>query len=200
MPKTLLYIRKHNKRVKLTKIICVGLAFLLGVILVFSPLIKPLKQHLLLNLATSKTFTPQLQDKLSVAKAEFYSSSDKGEPFELFAKSVSQNSDGEVLLHNISANLNVNTDQEMILSSESAIWMQQQKFLKLIGNVKIKADNDYEIETLEANLDLKNNFFNGSKQVKIDSKIGKLVANGFSFSKNENILNFNGPIKLSIDR
>ena len=103
---------------------------------------------------------------------------------------------GPISLEVPKADITMNDDTWLVMTSTQGKYDQQKKILSLSGKVNLFHDMGYEMTTDEININLAKNDAIGTKPVKGHGPFGELDASGVRIDKNNNTIFFIGPSRL----
>lgn len=191
-------IIKYSKKIHIIRNICISISIILFIILIIHPYSNSSSNNLFLKIIPKKINHDQVQsdNTTNLKQAEFYGLSSKNEPLKIFASNAVQKKSDEVLLDNLI--FSIDSSNKLDLSSDYATW-EKRKFLTLLGNITVKT-NDYKIDVDRAEFNIIENTLHSDSILKLNGSFGILHSKGFHLNRNNNILNFIGPVKLTINK
>lgn len=135
-------------------------------------------------------------DKLKIIKPILYGLNNKKEVFKITASSGVQLSDAkELLFDEVVGEMVMNRDTSTVsITSDKGMIYPSQESMNLLGNVTMKSTANYEAETEEATISLKNYDIWGEAPISMSSKYGTITANKFHFSNNKQTVTFEGNV------
>ncbi|MEM7617659.1 MAG: LPS export ABC transporter periplasmic protein LptC [Pseudomonadota bacterium] len=143
----------------------------------------------------------QMIPKKSAMLRPHFTGRDKhNRPYNIIADAANQINSNQVELTNLKGELmgQTNNNWYSVMANEGNFFLLEQK-LDLAGNITINSHNGYEINTRQAELNLKENIAYGNDNVKINGPVGYLESEGFQINGDENEIIFLGPVKLIVN-
>ena len=104
----------------------------------------------------------------------------------------------QVFLINPTADISMSDGDWLILNAEQGTYDRHSETITLRGTVSIYADNGFEMHTEIALFDMGNSVVTGDSKVNGQGPWGLLEADGFRYSRTDDVLQFSGRPKLTL--
>lgn len=135
-------------------------------------------------------------DTPEIIKPRFYGHDKNGQPYNLSADDGFTNKNNDITLSNPEGHIALRNGSKLSLSSTQGDYMVKKKEVSLSGGVELIANEDYRFKTGSSYIKMDDQLATGSELVRIDGKLGQIIANGFTIrNSGEEIVLFGG-VKL----
>ena len=133
-----------------------------------------------------------------MTNVRFFDSDDKGQPYSVTAKSVSQdNDDPDILRLTLpAADIELENGAWLALTAERGALHQADQTLLLEGAVNLFTDLGYELRTEQIELNLRTKTAQGDVPVTGQGPLGVLTADRFSVDQTHGLILFEGRVRM----
>lgn len=127
----------------------------------------------------------------------FYQGLDRNnQPFTLSANTATQKDANTVILDNVNADVLQNDSRWMALQAATGEYNREKQSLYLSGGVSLYADGGFEFRAKFAEVNLEEGTAQGVTPVEGQGPPGTLTADSFWANSKDNILRFNGSVRM----
>lgn len=144
--------------------------------------------------------SPQTVSQNELVNPKFQSEDDNGQPYSITADKAIQNAEdmNTLLLQKPIADIALKSGGTVSLTATNGEYKQEQKGLVLDGQVKVRNDTGYEIQTEKMNIDMTGQIITSDSPVTGHGPEADISASGMNVNGNSKIVIFNGPAKLTL--
>jgi len=144
--------------------------------------------------------SPQTVSQNELIKPKFESEDSSGQPYSITADKATQNAGDMDTLHlqKPVADMILKSGDKVSLDAIGGEYKQQSKDLILDGQVNIRHNNGYTIQTDKMNIDVTNQTMTSESPVTGHGPSADLSATGMNVNGQSKIIIFNGPAKLTL--
>lgn len=126
----------------------------------------------------------------------------KGQPYQVRAKSATQQTPTFSTLDQITADQTLNDGKWVSLSANSGTYDSEKHFLHLTGDVNVfvvdENDQSYQATGSEADIDIDKGIISSNEPIEMHSENGNFTAKSFTAYRDDQRINFKGPVNLII--
>jgi len=141
-------------------------------------------------------------EQSSMINPRFHGVDADNQPYNIFAKTATQQSEKEVFLENLTADITLQDGSWISMVADSGVYKFNEELLRLSGVVEVFITaydfSGYEIRTKDAIADIKRGYLMSDADVTAKSDMGDFTAKGFLIEQGNQKITFKGPIKLVI--
>ncbi len=186
-------MRHHSRLVISLKVLFPSLAAVMIGLVVLWPQMKA-QQEENISLISSEVDQLNLPDDQAMVNPRFFTVDDKGEPFNLTAKTAFElpGETRRVQLVAIKADLLTQNERWFALDADVGIYSQVDDTMELLKQVNVYTETGEEIDTTQALINIKNRDIVGSKDVFLRTPYGYARAEGFSVTQNGTVFRLTG--------
>lgn len=186
---------RHSRFVKMMKIALPLIALLLVSLILAWPYFGDNQDGFNIEFSSLKV-TPG--EHAGVDNARYFGVDDLNRPYTISADLARfpDGPKGPISLEVPKADITMNDDTWLVMTSTQGKYDQQKKLLSLSGKVNLFHDMGYEMTTDEININLAKNDAIGTKPVKGHGPFGELDASGIRIDRNNNTIFFIGRSRL----
>ena len=136
----------------------------------------------------------------TMSNARYLATDPKGQPYTITAKLAYQEpgDDSLVFMEQIEGDISLKSGAWLSVSADRGVFDQQDQLLILESNVDLFSDAGYEMHTDSAQIDLASGTAQGDMQVQGQGPAGLLDATGFRITGNGDIIDFTGPVHMTV--
>lgn len=169
-------ISLYSTVVRYCKFGLIGLAFLLIVMVFIVPMLHEDDNGARL-VFTDVEVTEKMEPRMS--NPRFQGIDQKGRPYNIIAKSATQQEDSSILLDAIEADITLANGAWLALHSQTGTYVPQKEMLFLRKQVEIFHDAGYDVATEAMDVNLTKSIITGSEPVTAKGEAGNLEARRF---------------------
>ncbi len=170
------------------------LVIVMWVILV--PLLTPDEDGM--RIALTQVEPTQLAEKPIMRNPRFTSVDGSDQPYTIRAKDAVQQSETQIVLNHISADVTLNSGLWLALSAQKGELDIQDQKLQLMQDVQVIASNGYELRTPSAFVDMKRGMAKGTEGISGQGPIGNIKAYEFLIESDTSRVLFEKDVTLTL--
>ncbi len=200
--------RRHASRMGYLKVGLLIVTAILVVTLIALPFFSPLKQGIQIDIGSGTLTASEVDtsgDMPMMLNPRFYGVDKEGKPFQIVAKDAQQKTPDVIIVNNVEGEIlrhpsnepNAQDSWVALRSARGEIQVKQKQLL-LSGGVSVHTSEGYEMDTQSAWIILEEGVAKSDEPVTVQGLPGALKAQGFSLEDRGNIINFTGPVSLTI--
>lgn len=190
-------VRRYTRVVGLIKFLLIIVGVGLAVVVAAIPFLKTEESNIRImfsSLEKSDSDTP------AMVNPRFQGVDRNNQPFSITADVAEQKDANTVIMRQIKADITLKDQQWLALLANQGSLDMNLKRLLLSGNVNVFYGNGYELRTDRVLVDLNTSAAVSDTAVEGQGPMGALQASGFTVQEKGNIINFTGPVRVTIYR
>ena len=193
-----LQVNQYSRFVSIMKIALPVAAALLLLVVIGVPLVREHQDRIKVPAVGGKDANGR---SLSMTKARYSGTDDKGQPYSVTAESVRQGaaSDKTIELNQPKAEITTTTGNAMSASANAGTYDRDKQEIELNGDVALYQHEGNELHTSQAHITLKDGGAHGNAKITGKGSFGTLEASGFIYNKDDQVIRFTGPARLVLN-
>ncbi|MHB1204334.1 MAG: LPS export ABC transporter periplasmic protein LptC [Rhodospirillaceae bacterium] len=191
-------VNQYSRFVSIMKIALPVAAGLLLLVVLGLPLIREQEDRIKVPPTGGKDANGR---SLSMTKARYFGTDDKGQPYSVTAESVRQGAanDKTIELNQPKAEITTTTGNAVSASANAGIYDHDKQEIELNGDVALYQKDGNELHTSQAHITLKDGSARGNAKITGKGSFGTLEASGFIYNKDDQVIRFTGPARLILN-
>jgi LPS export ABC transporter protein LptC len=147
-------------------------------------------------LKLTKTPSTKLVD--TVTAPHFEGVSRNTDLYHIYSSSVTQENEKRAEIEQLTAHLTKKSGTKFQIKADKATILKLDKRLLLKNKVLLTANNNCQINTETAEIEIEQQLAKNNQYLEISCDEGKITAHGFNYSVTKGIINFTGPVTITI--
>jgi lipopolysaccharide export system protein LptC len=141
-------------------------------------------------------------DGVRLVNPRFYGRDDKGQAFVLAAKEAVRDPKRETTITLTAPDMTLNSegDRSTRVQADRGVYREDEKVLRLEGNVRLEDEGGYRFRTEEAIVDTETNIVRGTKPLEGTGPTGRIAADSYTLYDQGARTRFSGRVRARLER
>lgn len=199
MKKSVQSLNKHHRFVHCMRVLLLGLAGMLFILLLTWP--QLMKRADMLTSTMKDAINPKnMQAQVDMTKVQFVSEDEKGQPFIVTSEYITEIDPANKLiqLEKPSGEITLESGTKLLCQSPLALFAQDTQVVHFTQGVKVISDNGYTADMFDVVVDYNNQMVRSDNALAVRGEKINLDSLGFVARQNGDMIDFYGPVRVEL--